>query len=140
MRIYEKGRQLGLAESKWVRVEVELLAKTTTLGLGSMLDAEALFAGAYSFCAGLVSAGLMRPERVRRAAVVSVGHVIEVARQQVGATVGFLTGRAGWSAVEVVRFLRRLPSPRISGDVVDPEWLSLCRVARVEYEPEGFSA
>lgn len=145
LRAYEKGKQLGQAASKWVRLEVELLAKSTALPLAAMLDGEALFAGAYRYLASLVGTAGTRPERVVRAAQVVLGRAVEIARQQVGGVVGFLTQRAGWSVAEVVRFLRRSPSVRISASVPDdPEWRSVCRWASVEpvpvYEGEPWQA
>lgn len=134
LRVYEKGRQLGEAGSTWVRVELELLAATSVLPLAGMLDAEALFAGAYSWLASLIGAAGTRPERVKRATVVEVGRAVEVARQQVGGVIGWLTGVAGWPVAEVVRMLWAPPSARIAG-VADVEFASLCRTARVEFDP-----
>jgi len=135
LRAYEKGKQLGDKVSRWVRVELELLAATTVLPLGAMLDGERLFAGAYEYLARLVPVAGTRPDRVRRAAVATVARAVEVARQQVGGVVGYLTGVAGLSVREVVRMLWRSPSPRIHGAVVDPEYVDLVRWARVELVP-----
>jgi len=136
LRVYEKGKQLGDRASTWVRVELELLAKTTVLPLAAMLDCERLFCGAYRWLADLMGRGGTRPERIKRATVVVLGQALAVARQQVGGLVGYLTRRAGWSVGEVVRFLQRQPSRRILGELPDDEWLSLCRYAQIEPAPE----
>jgi len=134
LRVYEKGRQLGAVGSPWVRVEVELLAKTVELPLGAIVDGEAFFAGSYKWLDGLVGAAAARPERVKRASEVVLGRALEVARQQVGGLVGFLTGRCGWSTVEVVRFLRRPASDRIVGAIVPEGWSELCEWARLDVD------
>jgi phage replication initiation protein len=134
LRCYEKGKQLGDAFSRWVRVEVELLAKTTVLPLGAIVDCEAYFAGAYRWLASLVQVGARRPERVRRAAAVVLGRALQIARQQVGGLIGYVTGQAGWTAAEVVRFLWRPASGRVVGALPPEGWQSLCRFASVEPE------
>ncbi len=134
LRVYEKGLQLGQAASRWVRVEVELLAKTTVLPLGAIADAEAFFAGAYRWCAALVAAGAQRPTRVRRAAAVVLQRALEIARQQVGGLIGYVTGQAGWTAAEVVRYLWRPASGRVVGALPPEGWQDVCRFASVEWE------
>jgi len=124
LRVYEKGKQLGQSVSRWVRVEVELLAKTTLLPLGAIADAEAFFAGSYEWCRRLIDVGGKSPERRKRASVVVLERAIEIARQQVGGVVSWLSGRAGFSTQQVVRLLWRPPSSRIEG-AVDPEFAAL---------------
>jgi phage replication initiation protein len=134
LRCYEKGKQLGDRASRWVRVEVELLAAKCVLPLGAIVDGAAYFAGAYKWLAALVDAGAQRPERVRRAAHVVLGRALEIARQQVGGLVGYITGQAGWSAAEVVRFLWRPASGRVVGALPPDGWQELCRFASVSLE------
>lgn len=132
LRCYEKGKQLGEAASRWVRVEVELLAKTTVLPLGAIVDGASYFAGAYAWCASLVFAAQARPERVRRAAKVVLARALQIARQQVGGLLGYVTGVAGWTQGEVMRHLMRAPSGRIVGALPPDEWQEVCRFSRLE--------
>lgn len=134
LRVYEKGRQLGDQASRWVRVEVELLAKTVVLPLGAIVDGERFFAGCYRWLSELVPAAAARPERVARAARVVLGRALQIARQQVGGLIGYVTGQGGWTAAEVVRFLWRPASGRVVGAIPPEGWQDLCRWASVEPE------
>lgn len=53
-RIYEKGKQLGDTESKWVRVEIEFKNADTELHPTMLTDTDGWFTGAYPWCATLV--------------------------------------------------------------------------------------
>lgn len=53
-RIYEKGKQLGDKESKWVRFEVEWLNRDRVLPLDILTDPARYFAGAYPVCSRII--------------------------------------------------------------------------------------
>jgi len=54
-RGYEKGHQFGLMDDPWFRAEVELRNHNRVIPLETLIRPAAFFAGAYAFCAELLS-------------------------------------------------------------------------------------
>ncbi|MEN9196381.1 replication initiation factor domain-containing protein [Xanthomonas euvesicatoria] len=92
--VYEKGKQLGDPESKWVRCEVRLYGKRMILPLSAMSDPGKHFASAYTLLADFVVGELERFELKERMVNPSVKAMIEFIDTQAGTALRVL-----WNAL-----------------------------------------
>src|SRR6185436_18889339 len=74
-RVYEKGKQLGDAESKWTRAEVELHAKDRVIPWDAVTEPVKYLAGSFPFFAFL-SLVAERIRTIKRATEISVEAVM----------------------------------------------------------------
>jgi phage replication initiation protein len=106
LRVYEKGRQLGASESKWVRAEVEWRSKDRVLPLDMLLRPAEFLAGAYgplSFFACVVD----RVRTFKERAKISYARVVEIARQHAGRAINAMLMVSQGDIGSVVALLRR---------------------------------
>lgn len=98
--IYEKGKQLGLPSSSWVRAEVRLYGKHMNIPVEALLRPLDYLLGAYSTLREVIRGVCTRIQTVRKAAQVSAQAMIEWARRQVGPTLHLLRQAFGsqWAA------------------------------------------
>lgn len=86
-RIYEKGKQLGQPDSKWVRTEIEFKAKGTRIDLDALLHPSNFFALAYP-CFHIFDKKYqyesMKFERIEREKSFTFAHAFSVAQRQFG--------------------------------------------------------
>ena len=116
IRIYQKGRQLGLSGlgANWVRVEVEYGHKSRVLVPAMLTDAGQYFAAAYPWCSSLVAVDAVACPPVERLREVVATKALAVARQQVGRLVATLKKRCGWSSSAIALALcAPRPSDRV---------------------------
>ncbi len=84
-RFYEKGKQLGVVESMWVRAEVEFKASDRVIPLDILLEPQNYFAGAYPCFAEF--AHVETPKRLelkQKTAEISVDAACRVTKHQFG--------------------------------------------------------
>lgn len=96
--IYEKGKQLGDTQSKWIRCELRLWAADSIIPLDILTRPGEFLRGAYSHLAGLLpelSEQLAKPERVNRAVKATAESAVRFLRQQCGPTLDLLIRSVG---------------------------------------------
>ena len=85
MRAYEKGKQLGEANSKWTRVEVEYKSTDRNIPFDVLLNPSAYFMGAYPCFETLFQFETSKKvETKRKTAEVTLDHSFEVIKKQFG--------------------------------------------------------
>lgn len=110
-RVYEKGKQLGDEDGKWVRCEVEYHDKDRVLPFDMLRDPAAYVAGSYPFFQGvsirscMVATGKVLHDLTLR-------HVVQWARRAVGRTVNVMLREAGGDIGAVIAALVRPGIPR----------------------------
>lgn len=110
-RVYEKGKQLGDAMSRWSRFEVEWRSKDRVLSLDMLLRPAVYLAGAYP-CASFFASVRERVRTFKTRAVISYQRAIAIARQHAGRVVHAILQVTHGNMGEVVSLLHRsgLPS------------------------------
>jgi len=93
-RVYEKGKQLGDAQSPWVRVEVEFKAVDRLLPLDILLHPGQYLAGAYPMFEW-INARAERIATVKKALAAGYERAITYARRQVGGALAFIVEMEG---------------------------------------------
>lgn len=106
--VYEKGKQLGLPTSPWVRAEVRLYGKHVEVSLDALLDPGAYLRGAYSVMAELIEGVCSRLRTIRKQVEVSAEAMVLWMERQVGPALNVLRGAFGhsWPDVCEARILR----------------------------------
>jgi len=126
MRIYEKGKQLGSAESAWVRWELELHNKDREIPYDVLLEPGRYVAGAYR-CMGWVKEDASRIRTVRKTGRISYEHLCHYARIAYGPLLNVVVEVEGSPAAAIKRLQRggipsRLRLPGIdTGDLRSAE-------------------
>lgn len=105
-RIYEKGKQLGEAVSKWTRVEVEWRAEDRYIPFDILTRPGHYLAGAYP-CLAFVDEEQSVIKTVARGAEVAFDKAVRTAKQHSGKLVNLLLQVTGGDYVEVVNRLIR---------------------------------
>ncbi|MBV6778851.1 MULTISPECIES: replication initiation factor domain-containing protein [Xanthomonas] len=115
--IYEKGKQMGLKTSRWVRAEVRLYGKHVEIPLDVLTDPGAYLRGSYDVLRELITGICTRLRTIRKQVDVSVEAGIEWAHRQVGPFLNVLRGAFGhsWSDVCEARILREGHPGRFRG-------------------------
>lgn len=126
LRVYEKGKQLGMRTSPWVRWETEFHNVDRIIPWEVLQEPGRYLAGAYPALSWVHGMG-SRIETIRRTDEISYEHLVTHARRTNGRLVNVMMERGG-DASEVVAALRR-------GGV--PKRLSLSEALnlRGDYEP-----
>ena len=88
-RVYEKGKQLGDAASKWVRAEVELHAKDRVIPWDAVTDPVPYLAGTFPFF-GFLSLVAERIRTIKRATEISVEAVARWVKHAAGKSINVL--------------------------------------------------
>lgn len=110
LRVYEKGQQLGMPTSPWVRWEVEFHNVDRVIPWEVLLEPGRFLAGAYPALAWAHGAG-SRIQTIRRSDEISYAHLVKHARRTNGRLVNVMMERGG-DAAEVVAALRRDGVPK----------------------------
>lgn len=105
-RIYEKGKQLGDAVSKWTRVEVEWRAEDRHIPYDILTRPGHYLAGAYP-CLAFISEAQSVIRTVSKSAQVAFDKAVETAKQHAGKLVNLLLEVVGGDYAEVVNRLKR---------------------------------
>ncbi len=109
-RIYEKGKQLGDAESHWVRVEIEWRDQDRYIPYDVLTRPGQYFAGAYP-CLGFLSAEQSRIRTIAKGALIAFDTAVRNGKQHVGKLVDLMLRVFGGDCGEVVMRLRREGTP-----------------------------
>jgi phage replication initiation protein len=110
-RVYEKGKQLGDPESRWVRAEVELHAKDRVIPWQAVTDPAPYLAGAYPFFAFL-SLESERIRTIKRGTEVSIGAVAAWMKHAGGKSVNVLLEHFHGDYAGLVEAIRRDGVPK----------------------------
>jgi len=110
LRVYEKGRQLGRQDSKWVRFEVEIRNNDREIPLDVLRNPGKYFAGAYKALEGLSDHAPCKIATQQKEGEITVERMSEVVRTQYGPFFHVL--RASLSAEQVLDALSRPGVPR----------------------------
>ncbi len=109
-RIYEKGKQQGDPESRWVRVEVEWRDQDRYIPYDVLTRPGQYFAGAYP-CLGFLSAEQSRIRTIAKGALIAFDTAVRNGKQHVGKLVDLMLRVFGGDCGEVVARLRREGTP-----------------------------
>jgi phage replication initiation protein len=111
VRCYEKGRQLGDTESKWLRVEVELRDKDRVLPYDILSNPVKYLAGAIPWIASAYNLIAEKIKTIKNKAKLTLNQVLNNAKNQVGKVIGWLHS-CGVSSDKIVSRLMRDGVPR----------------------------
>lgn len=90
LRAYEKGRQLGDPDSKWLRIEVEIRSVDREVPLDILLYPDTYFAGAYRCLEALVSESPTRIQTDQKEGEISLEKLVGHMREAYGRAVNVL--------------------------------------------------
>lgn len=110
-RVYEKGKQLGDPESKWVRAEVEIHAKDRVIPWEAITEPAKYLAGSYPYFAYLS----LEPERIKtitRGTEISIGAVAAWMKNAAGKSVNVLLDHFDGDYAALVESVRRDGVPK----------------------------
>jgi len=110
-RVYEKGKQLGDSESKWIRAEVELHAKDRVIPWEAVTDPVRYIAGSFPFFTFL-SLESERIRTIKRATEISIGAVARWVRLAAGKSINVLLDHFDGDYVGLVLELKRDGIPK----------------------------
>lgn len=115
--VYEKGKQMGLKASRWVRAEVRLYGKHVEVPLDVLSNPAAYLRGSYSVMRELVAGVCTRLRTIRKQVEVSAEAAVEWAHRQVGPWLNVLRGAFGhsWADFCEARILREGHPGRFRG-------------------------
>lgn len=114
---YEKGKQLGLKNSPWVRAEVRLYGKHADLPLDVLLRPLEYLRGSYSVLQLLITGVCERIKTVRKSVEASGTAMVEWLRRQVGPSIFLLREAFGasWADFAEDRVAREGSPRRFAG-------------------------
>jgi len=110
-RVYEKGKQLGDPQSKWVRAEVEMHGKDRVIPWDALTDPVRYLAGSYPYFA-LLSLEAERIRTIRRGTEISIGAVAAWMRNAAGKSVNVLLEHFEGDPAALVNAVRRDGVPK----------------------------
>jgi len=105
-RIYEKGKQIGNAESRWTRVEVEWHAQDRYIPYDVLTRPGQYLAGAYP-CLDFLDQEQSVIKTIAKGAQIAFDRAVENAKQACGKLVNLMLEVVGGDYVEVVERLKR---------------------------------
>lgn len=105
-KLYEKGKQLGDANSKWARVEVEFYGKDRVVPWEILTNPAPFLAGSYPFLHALAMVRC-KIATMKKAAEVSIEKAKSWLREVGGRTINLLLANNGGDMVGLVMELRR---------------------------------
>lgn len=114
---YEKGKQLGLKTSPWVRVEVRLYGKHAVLPLDVLLRPLDFLRGSYAVLQEIITGTCERIKTVRKSVEATGTAMVEWMRRQVGPSVQLLREvfGASWADFAEDRIARQGSPRRFAG-------------------------
>lgn len=116
--IYEKGKQQGLPESPWVRVEARFYAKhleDRAVPIAVLRDPVAFLRGAYSVLQGFISGACERMRTEKKKAEASAAALVKWMRVQCGRAVGTVIRAFGGDMVATVEALTSVARDGLPG-------------------------
>jgi phage replication initiation protein len=127
--VYEKGKQLGVSESPWVRAEVRMYGKHTVLPLDVLTRPLAYLRGAYSALQELLIGECTRLKTVRKAVETTGEAMVRYLHRQVGPSLNLLRDVFGadWAAFAEERITRHGRPGRFRGIASGDELAAMLR-------------
>ncbi len=110
-RVYEKGKQLGDAQSKWTRAEVELHAKDRVIPWDAVTDPVPYLAGSYPYFAFL-SLVVERIRTLKRGSAISIEAVRGWVKHAAGKSINVLLKHFKGDHAGLVNAVRRKGIPK----------------------------
>jgi phage replication initiation protein len=110
-RVYDKGKQLGDAGSKWTRAEVELHAKDRIIPWEALTEPVRYIAGSFPYF-GFLSFVAERIRTIKRATEISIEAVARWVKLAAGKSINVLLEHHGGDFVELVLAVRREGIPK----------------------------
>lgn len=129
LRCYEKGRQLGDAESKWVRFEVQFGNRDRFLPHSMLTDSDTFFAGAYPCLGAILAVAATRIPIEKKVSTVGLAHLVFHMRRCYGRVLDVLEKGVEVSSSTVAAFLTVPGLPRrlnISSVEAGVTWDDVC--------------
>jgi phage replication initiation protein len=105
LRVYEKGRQLGDAESPWVRWELELHNTDRVIPFDVLLEPGKYVAGAYR-CTGWIQEEMARIRTIRKATSIGYHHLVAHAKRTSGRLINAMLQVEGSAECVIEKLLR----------------------------------
>lgn len=100
--VYEKGKQLGDAESDYCRVELRLYNKHHVINPAALTDPGVFFAGAYDVLRQFIRGEVSKLEAKERASIPTGKAMVANLKRQAGTSIGLLLQAFGDEAVEFI--------------------------------------
>lgn len=115
--VYEKGKQLGVPGSKWVRAEVRLYGKHTVLPFDVLTNPLTYLLGSYTVLAEIIKGVCTRLRTVRKQVEVSAEALVTWAKRQLGPSLHVLREALGseWAEFVQTRIVREGTPGRFRG-------------------------
>lgn len=112
LRVYEKGKQLGNAESPWVRFEVQLGNRDRVIPFEALTERDRYFAGCYPALAELIEDAAERIRTVQTGGEVSLAHLLHHLKRCYGKVLDVAHAVCGVDYAELVEEVRIVGVPR----------------------------
>lgn len=128
LRVYEKGRQLGDADSQWTRFEVQLGNRDRVIPFEAMTNPDKFFAGAYPALERLIETAAEAIPTTQTETITNLGHLLYHMRRCYGKTLHQAQEMTGVDATELVEEMRIFGIPsrvKPAGVVAGLEWPEL---------------
>lgn len=110
-RLYEKGKQLGDRNSKWVRMEVEIRNRDRQIPLETIVNPSPYFVGSYPLAHQVIQFAAKRIRTIKTSAKISAEHLIKYGRIAYGKLL-YTLHKAGLEAEEIFHTLVETGTPR----------------------------
>ncbi|MCZ2095101.1 MAG: replication initiation factor domain-containing protein, partial [Anaerolineae bacterium] len=110
LRVYEKGRQLGDADSEWNRFEVQFGNRDRVLPFDLLVDPTRFFVGAYPALERIVAAAGERIATISNTASITIGRILTWVKASAGKWLHVLSSEV--EASELVEAIRVCAVPR----------------------------
>lgn len=104
--VYEKGKQLGDANSPWVRWELRLMNRDRVIPYELLTRTEHYFAGGYPCLARVVKSAALKVKTVKLQVEKSLSRLVTYARSSYGRLIHVMLAHSGGDFLSVVQALR----------------------------------
>lgn len=137
LRVYEKGQQLGNADSAWTRYEVQFGSRDRVIPLEALTERDKYFAGAYPVLADLLDneCGAEKILTTRTEGEVTLSHLLTHLRRTYGKAIDAMSATEGFEIASLVEEVRVIGVPRrvnISALASGPNWSGVCDLSKQE--------
>lgn len=112
LRVYEKGRQLGQADSPWVRFEVQFGSRDRVIPKRALVERDACFAGAYAVLETVLPVASERIETERTRGEISMADLLFWMRRSYGRVLHTAVEQFGFDPATLVEEVRIVGLPR----------------------------
>jgi len=135
LRAYEKGQQLGQANSPWTRYEVQFGNRDRTIPLEALTERDKYFAGAYPVLKDLLDneCGAEKIPTKRTEGEVTLSHLLVHLRRTYGKAIDVMSTTEDFEIASLVKEVRVIGVPRrvnLSSLAAGPSWSGVCDLAR----------